>query len=207
MRAMHSIGFIVSGSAMFLIIGILVFGSREPIHAPHQESNTPVSELRLDLQDLGALMKMSQRPSVLAGLSSQAKRLERQIQRQEILISDGDRLYAAAVRHLGPNPHFTQAKLQLSAAKSAYQRGAALDKVENAALLEETIIKAEEVMASSAAAHGLPSGSSRGPMAHELLAMVLLPGTNTSAAASHQPPATPPTLGGPAKASTGAVVP
>ena len=43
MRAMYSVGFIVSGSALFLIIGILVFGSREILHAPHQVASQQLS--------------------------------------------------------------------------------------------------------------------------------------------------------------------
>eukprot|EP00282_Hemiselmis_andersenii_P039470 CAMPEP_0169436642 /NCGR_PEP_ID=MMETSP1042-20121227/5704_1 /TAXON_ID=464988 /ORGANISM="Hemiselmis andersenii, Strain CCMP1180" /LENGTH=251 /DNA_ID=CAMNT_0009547363 /DNA_START=269 /DNA_END=1021 /DNA_ORIENTATION=+ len=187
-----SIGFMASGSVMFLTIGILVFSSREPMHAPHQEANMPVAELRLDLQDVSTLLAISQRSSVKAALSSQAKRIERQIQRQEALISDGDRLYAAAIRHLGNSPHSAQAKLELSAAKSAYQRAAAAEKVEAAVLLEETILEAERAINERASERGQDPGTFGPEGTKQLVAAIKLPREhNATAAGASLPGAAP----------------
>lgn len=105
-----------------------------------QEVISPVEELRLDTQDLATLIKISTRPAVQSELRRQLRRTERQIERQEDLIAEGDRLAEAAMK-LIKKQHYLQAKLELSAAKSSYQRGAADDKAEMMAAIDDAISK------------------------------------------------------------------
>lgn len=122
-----------------------------------QEAISPVEELRLDAQDLVTLIKISTRPAVQSTLSSHLKRTERQIKRQEELIAEGDKLAGAAM-WLIKSRQLMQAKLELSAAKSAYRRGAAMEKVDLMMALddkiqresEESAGRTEELMASPA---------------------------------------------------------
>ena len=36
MRAALSVGFIISGSTLFLLMALIIFGTRDVMHAPHQ---------------------------------------------------------------------------------------------------------------------------------------------------------------------------
>jgi len=99
---------------------------------------SPVEELRLDTQELSSLIKISTRPAVQSELRRQLRRTERQIERQEDLIAEGDRLAEAAMK-LIKKQQYLQAKLELSAAKSSYQRGAADDKAEMMAQIDDAI--------------------------------------------------------------------
>jgi len=99
---------------------------------------SPVEELRLDTQELATLIKISTRPAVQSELRRQLRRTERQIERQEDLIAEGDRLAEAAMK-LIKKQQYLQAKLELSAAKSSYQRGAADDKAEMMAQIDDAI--------------------------------------------------------------------
>jgi hypothetical protein len=103
-----------------------------------QEVISPVEELRLDTQELATLIKISTRPAVQSELRRQLRRTERQIERQEDLIAEGDRLAEAAMK-LIKKQQYLQAKLELSAAKSSYQRGAADDKAEMMAQIDDAI--------------------------------------------------------------------
>ena len=64
---------------------ILVFSTREPIHAPLQEAHAPIEEVRKDQDDLLKLIGQSQRPQIRSFLTSFSKRLDRQIERQEVI--------------------------------------------------------------------------------------------------------------------------
>jgi len=143
MRSIWNVGFAGAGALFFLTIGILVVNSRERLHAPLQEVRTPVEELQKDAEDLALLIATTKRTENRILLEGYAKRLSKQIHRQEDLIMEGNRVSEAALRHLR-NKEFSQARLELGAAKSTYQRVAAVEKVEWILQLERQLSMEED---------------------------------------------------------------
>mmetsp|Transcript_31813 Transcript_31813/g.84955 ORF Transcript_31813/g.84955 Transcript_31813/m.84955 type:complete len:109 (+) Transcript_31813:18-344(+) len=67
MRAIYSVGFILCGSTLFLLIVILIFAARQPgTHAPVQAARSSIEDLRKDAEELAMFHNISQRPQVLS---------------------------------------------------------------------------------------------------------------------------------------------
>eukprot|EP00960_Hanusia_phi_P073504 768027-Hanusia_phi.AAC.9 len=73
MRAAYSVAFVVSGSMLFLVVVLVVFGVRQPgHHAPLQTARSSVEELREDVSEVEAFAEASRRSGVNASDSSRS---------------------------------------------------------------------------------------------------------------------------------------
>ena len=60
-RAAYSIGVVLTGSALFLVVVLLLFSGRQAaVHAPLHIARTPVEELEKDLSEVEAFIAASQ---------------------------------------------------------------------------------------------------------------------------------------------------
>jgi len=119
----------VSGSTLFLLVVLLLFSGRQPgLHAPLQIARAPLEELVKDLHEVEALLAASERSAVRQVLQSHKSRVEQQIERQTDLIRSGEKMLRTAANEMN-NEHFEHARVSLSAARSAFTRASASDRL------------------------------------------------------------------------------
>ena len=125
MRAVYSVGVVLAGSTLFLVVVLLLFSGRQPgLHAPLQIARAPVEELTKDLAEVDALLAIAERASVQQVLASHRVHLQQQIVRQTDLIKTGEKMLAYATREIALE-HFEHARVSLSGARSAFTRASA----------------------------------------------------------------------------------
>ena len=101
MRAVYSVGVVLAGSTLFLVVVLLLFSGRQPgLHAPLQIARAPVEELTKDLAEVDALLAIAERASVQQVLASHRAHLQQQVVRQTDLIKTGEKMLASATREI-----------------------------------------------------------------------------------------------------------
>ncbi|EKX54032.1 hypothetical protein GUITHDRAFT_132448 [Guillardia theta CCMP2712] len=143
MRAAYSVAFVVSGSMLFLVVVLLIFGVRQPgHHAPLQTARSSVEELREDVSEVEAFAEASRRSGVVTLLLSYREKLLRQIDKQEEWSRKGDRMLSEAYKDMTQH-RFDQARVSLAGARSAFSRAAATKKLVQVDAGEATLSREE----------------------------------------------------------------